>query len=460
MNSREALEQQTATSEVLRVIASSPTELQPVLDTLIANAVRLSGATRGHVRQYEGELYRVVAHYGETPEMIATLRANPLPASPELPAARALLGGEPVHILDVQAETGVHLNLVRQMGTRTLLAVPLLREGANIGSLTIWRDFVEPFTERQIELVKTFADQAVIAIENVRLFQELTEALEQQTATSEILGVIARSPTDLQPVLDTIAKSAAQVCTADDAGIRLVQQEGLRLAAHYGSIPLQDPLRPIDRDSAVGRAVVDREVIHIEDLLAVAAKEFPERVANTERLGLRTVLAAPLLRENQPIGVIIIRRTVVQPFSEKQISLLKTFADQAVIAIENVRLFKELGERNAELREALEHQTATAEVLGIISRSPTDVQPVLDAIVESAARVCGIDDVALRLREGDMLWFRGLILVPYPYQAALRSVLMRHSFAGCVSMARCIFPTAARRTISQNWVPSADGARY
>ena len=399
----EALEQQTATSEVLRVIASSPTELQPVLDTLIANAVRLSGATRGHVRQYEDELYRVVAHYGETPEMIATLRANPLPASPELPAARALLGGKPVHILDVQAETGVHLNLVRQMGTRTLLAVPLLREGANIGSLTIWRDFVEPFTERQIELVKTFADQAVIAIENVRLFQELTEALEQQTATSEILGVIARSPTDLQPVLDTIAKSAAQVCTADDAGIRLVQQEGLRLAAHYGSIPLQDPLRPIDRDSAVGRAVVDRQVIHIEDLLAVAAKEFPERVANTERLGLRTVLAAPLLRENQPIGVIIIRRTVVQPFSEKQISLLKTFADQAVIAIENVRLFKELGERNAELREALEHQTATAEVLGIISRSPTDVQPVLDAIVESAARVCGIDDVVLRLREGDVM---------------------------------------------------------
>ena len=323
----------------------------------------------------------------------------------------------------------MHLNLVRQMGTRTLLAVPLLREGANIGSLTIWRDFVEPFTERQIELVKTFADQAVIAIENVRLFQELTEALEQQTATSEILGVIARSPTDLQPVLDTIAKSAAQVCTADDAGIRLVQQEGLRLAAHYGSIPLQDPLRPIDRDSAVGRAVVDREVIHIEDLLAVAAKEFPERVANTERLGLRTVLAAPLLRENQPIGVIIIRRTVVQPFSEKQISLLKTFASQAVIAIENVRLFKELGERNAELREALEHQTATAEVLGIISRSPTDVQPVLDAIVESAARVCGIDDVVLRLLDESTFWFRGLILVPYPYQStASRSVLMTPQF--------------------------------
>ena len=166
---REALEQQTATGEVLRVIASSPTELQPVLDTLIANAARLSGATRGHVRQFDGEFYRVVAHYGETPEMIATLRANPLPPSPELPAARALFERQSVHILDVQLETGPHLALTRQMGTRTLLAVPLLREDTPIGSLTIWRDFVEPFTDRQIDLVKTFADQAVIAIENVRL---------------------------------------------------------------------------------------------------------------------------------------------------------------------------------------------------------------------------------------------------------------------------------------------------
>ena len=166
-------------------------------------------------------------------------------------------------------------------------------------------------------------------------------------------------------------------------------------------IPLETPLLAISRDTAVGRAVLDRNVVHIEDLLVVAAEEFPERFDITKHLGIRTILVAPLMRENQPIGVIIIRRTVVRAFSERQIKLLKTFASQAVIAIENVRLFKELQDRNVELREALEHQTATSEVLGIISRSPTDVQPVLDAIVESAARVYGIDDVLLRLREGN-----------------------------------------------------------
>ena len=228
--------------------------------------------------------------------------------------------------------------------------------------------------------------------------------MEQQTATSEILGVIASSPTDIQPVLDTIAESAARVCNANDSSIRLAEGNMLRLAAHHGSIPMFAASElPIDRDSVAGRVVVDGQLIHIDDLLSVSATEFPRTQASTEQEGTRTVLVVPLMREDVPIGTIIIRRTVVQPFSEKQIGLLQTFADQAVIAIENVRLFKELEERNTELREALEHQTATAEVLGIISRSPTDVQPVLDAIVESAARVCGIDDVVLRLREGSMM---------------------------------------------------------
>ena len=398
----EALDQQTATGEVLRVIASSPTELQPVLDTLLANAVKLSGATIGHIRQVDGDYYRVVAHYGESVERVNVLRANPLPANPDIPMGRALGARKPVHVLDVQLEPEPVASLVRQTGARTLLVAPLLREGTPIGGITIWRDFVEPFTERQIELVKTFADQAVIAIENVRLFQELKEALEQQTATSEILGVIASSPTDIQPVLNAVAENAARLCEANDSLILRIDGEILKRVAHYGPVPTELGLGPrIMREAIPGRAVVDRKTIHIHDLTAESEIDLPAK--SSRRVGVRTALATPLLREGSPIGAIMIRRTEVRSFTERQIKLLETFAAQAVIAIENVRLFKEIQERNAELREALEHQTATAEVLGIISRSPTDVQPVLDAIVESAARVCGIDDVVLRLHEEDSM---------------------------------------------------------
>jgi GAF domain-containing protein len=409
---RDALEQQTATSEVLRVIASSPTELQPVLDTLIANAVRLSGATRGHVRQYDGEFHRVVAHYGETPEMIATLRANPLPPSPDLPAARALLERKPVHILDVQSETGVHLALARQMGTRTVLMVPLLREGIPIGSLTIWRDFVGAFNERQIELVKTFADQAVIAIENVRLFQELqarnrdlTEALEQQTATSDILRVIASSPTDVQPMLDVVAESAARLCDATDAAIMRADGDKFWLVASHGPNPILRPNegRPMTRGRHVGRAMLDGKTIHIHDLASPESRaEFSETRA-AAHAGIRTVLVTPLLRKGVAIGAILIQRKEVRPFSEKQIKLLETFADQAVIAIENVRLFNELQVRNRDLIEFLEQQTATSEILSVISSSPTDIQPVLNVIAENAARICGSYDAMIRLVEGNVL---------------------------------------------------------
>src|SRR5215475_11692979 len=240
-----------------------------------------------------------------------------------------------------------------------------------------------------------------------RVNEQIESRDREQTATSEILRIIANSATDLQPVLDAVAENAACLIGAQDAIIHRLDGDVLRDAAHYGLIPrTPDTTTPLTRDSVAGRAAVDRQLVHVTDLQAESDAEFPLAKGRAVRDGTRSVLGAPLLREGLPIGAILIRRTEVQPFTDKQIALLKTFADQAVIAIENVRLFKEIQARNAELREALEHQTATAEVLGIISRSPTDVQPVLDAIVESAAKVCGIDDLVLHIHEGRVMILR------------------------------------------------------
>jgi two-component system, NtrC family, sensor kinase len=349
---------------------------------------------------------RLVAHEG------------PIAPDTVLPLTEGTLGGpvirqrRAIHVADMQAaethEYPMSSEFARNRGFRTILSVPLVHDAQAIGVIAIRRTEVRPFTDRQVELVKTFAVQAVIAIENVRLFNETKEALDRQTATAEILRVISSSPTDIQPVFDAVAESAARLCAAFDAAIFLRDGDGLRLAAHHGPIPIQSTL-PLVLGTSNGRAVLDGRTVHIADMQA-QTDAFPEGSRNAQRLGHRTVLAVPLIREGVAIGTINVRRTVAQLFTDRQVALLQTFADQAVIAIENVRLFKELQEKNqaltqahAQVSEALEQQTATSEILRVISQSPTDVQPVFDAIAESAARLCEAFNANIYRRNGDRL---------------------------------------------------------
>jgi GAF domain-containing protein len=399
----EALGQQTATSEILKVISGSPTDVQPVFDAIARNAANVCGAFDAIVGLAEGDAGVVRGHHGPIPPPVGKISLH------GTVTGQAIREGRPVHVEDLLATEDFPLGreLARASGYRTVLCVPLLRDGAAIGAIGIRRTEVRPFTGSQIALLQTFADQAVIAIENVRLFTELqeknsalttaharvSEALEQQTATAEILRVISSSPTDLQPVFDTIVRNAVSLCGAAFGGLHQVKEGRITLDAQWGMaaddvVMLQRhvfPL-PLSRGAVTGRAILDRAVIHIPDI-----REDPEyRTPLMKTMqGYRTALGVPMIREGFSIGALALWRTEVKPFSETEIGLVRTFADQAVIAIENVRLFKELEARNRDLTESLDRQTATAEILRVIASSPTDLQPVFSAIAESAKRLLG-----------------------------------------------------------------------
>ena len=406
----EALEQQTATAEMLRVISGSPTDIQPVLTAMAESAARLCDSPDVSIFRVNGNVLDLAVHRGPIPS-IPPGGTDRVSLDRGSVVGRSVLERRTVHVADLMAETLEYpegADRARRFGARATLSVPLLRDNVAIGAIAVRRTEARLFSERQIALLQTFADQAVIAIENVRLFTELearnrdlTEALEQQTATAEILRAISRSATDLQPVFEAIARNAVRVCNATDAVVALVDGRESVAKAHYGDQggPVVGQRRPIIPGLVLGRALLEARPVQADDV--TSGDEFPVGRDLAIRHGHRTVMAVPLLRDGIAIGGILMRRSDVRPFTDKQIELLQTFADQAVIAIENVRLFTELQEKNRSLGEALERQTATSEILRVISQSPTDVHPVFDAILASSTRLCEADYGILFLAEGD-----------------------------------------------------------
>jgi len=405
----EAQGQQRATSDILRVIATSRADLQPVFDTIVQSALRLcrTGRTSHVIRLVDGQQH-LVANLAVSDEWREQARrAYPQPVRADTVSGTAILERRTVHVPDLEADERFPQarRFARAMGLRSLVFVPILRDSEPLGAIGVAG--MDPFSPSQIAVLETFADQAAIAIENARLLSELqnrnvaltesnarvTEALDQQTATSEILRVISSSLTDTQPVFDTIVRSAVRLCRGTSCGVLTCEADMIHVRAQVGENPeTRDAVLrrfpiPVTRDTVLGRVILDGQVLHVPDFEAPGAA--PEGATAIARMiGYRSALFTPMFRDGRGIGVILVGRREPGPFSEEEIRLLGTFADQAVIAIENVRLFTELQTSNRDLTTALDTQTATADILRVISGSRTDVQPVFDAIVLNAVRLC------------------------------------------------------------------------
>jgi len=405
----ESLEQQTATSEVLSVISSSPGELDPVFNTLLANAVRICEAKFGSMLRAEEGCYRVVAMHGPPPVYAAERRRDPvLRVGPTNPLARVAASRQLLHIADVRLDQAyldrdpAFLVLADGAGARTLLMVPMLKEDKLIGAIAIYRQEVRPFTEKQVELVKNFAAQAVIAIENTRLLNELRESLQQQTATADVLKVISSSTGELQPVFEAILDNATRLCAAKFGTLYLCEDGAFRTIAMHNVPPAfaearrRDPLIHPEPGSLLRRLVDTKKPVDVPDVTAEQAyiERQPRHVTAVELGGFRSMLGMPMLKDGNIVGAIVIYRQEISTFFDKQIELVSNFAAQAVIAIENARLLNEL-------RESLQQQTATADVLRVINSSTGELQPVFKMMLAKAVELCEASFGAMWLVDGE-----------------------------------------------------------